>query len=137
MAVKPIIHDELSLKFKSLPATKQDLGVATDLKDTLLANKDKAAGLAANMIGVQKRIIALFVGPLPIVMLNPIIVAQDDKYLAYEGCLSLTGERPTERYKNITVKYQNENLETRQQTFSDFTAEVIQHEVDHCNGILI
>ena len=89
------------------------------------------------MIGVQKRIIALFVGPLPIVMLNPIIVAQDDKYLAYEGCLSLTGERPTERYKNITVKYQNENLETRQQSFSDFTAEVIQHEVDHCNGILI
>ena len=93
--------------------------------------------LAANMIGVQKRIIALFVGPLPIVMLNPIIVTQDDKYLAYEGCLSLTGERPTERYKNITVKYQNENLETRQQSFSDFTAEVIQHEVDHCNGILI
>ena len=98
MAVKPIIHDELSLKFKSLPATKQDLGAATDLKDTLLSNKDRAAGLAANMIGVQKRIIALFVGPLPIVMLNPIIVAQDDKYLAYEGCLSLTGERPTERY---------------------------------------
>lgn len=89
------------------------------------------------MIGVQKRIIALFVGPLPIMMLNPIIVTQDDKYLAYEGCLSLTGERPTERYKNITVKYQNENLETRQQSFSDFTAEVIQHEIDHCNGILI
>ena len=104
MAVKPIVHDELSLKFKSLPATKQDLGAATDLKDTLLANKDRAAGLAANMIGVQKRII---------------------------------GERPTKRYKNITVKYQNENLETRQQSFSDFTAEVIQHEVDHCNGILI
>ena len=89
------------------------------------------------MIGVQKRIIALFIGPLPIVMLNPIIVTQDDKFLAYEGCLSLTGERPTERYKHITVKYQNENLETRQQSFSDFTAEVIQHEVDHCNGILI
>ena len=70
-------------------------------------------------------------------MLKPIIVAQKYKYLAYEGCLSLTGERPTERYKNITVKYQNENLETRQQSFSDFTAEVIQHEIDHCNGILI
>ena len=129
MSVKPIIHDELSLKFKSMPATKQDLTAAKDLKDTLLANNGKAAGLAANMIGVQKRIIALFVGPLPIV--------KTDKYLAYEGCLSLEGERPTERYKKITVKYQNENFETRQQEFSDFVAEVIQHEVDHCNGILI
>lgn len=107
------------------------------MKDTLIANNGKAAGLAANMIGVQKRIIALFVGPLPIVMLNPIIVKKADKYLAYEGCLSLEGERPTERYKKITVKYQNENFETRQQAFSDFVAEVIQHEVDHCNGILI
>ena len=129
MSVKPIIHDELSLKFKSTLATKQDLAAA--------ANNGKAAGLAANMIGVQKRIIALFVGPLPIVMLNPIIVKKTDKYLAYEGCLSLEGERPTERYKKITVKYQNENFETRQQEFSDFVAEVIQHEVDHCNGILI
>lgn len=137
MSVKPIIHDELSLKFKSTLATKQDLASAEDLKDTLIANNGKAAGLAANMIGVQKRIIALFVGPLPIVMLNPIIVKKADKYLAYEGCLSLEGERPTERYKKITVKYQNENFETRQQTFSDFVAEVIQHEVDHCNGILI
>ena len=137
MAVKPIIHDELSLKFKSMPATKQDLTAAKDLKDTLLANNGKAAGLAANMIGVQKRIITLFVGPLPIVILNPIIVSKSDKYLAYEGCLSLQGERPTERYKKITVKYQNENFETRQQEFSDFVAEVIQHEVDHCNGILI
>lgn len=90
MAVKPIIiHDELSLKFKSIPATKQDLAAANDLKDTLLANNGKAAGLAANMIGVQKRIITLFVGPLPIVILNPIIVSKSDKYLAYEGCLSL------------------------------------------------
>lgn len=137
MSVKPIIHDELSLKFKSTLATKQDLTAAKDLKDTLLANNGKAAGLAANMIGVQKRIIALFVGPLPIVMLNPIIVSKSDKYLAYEGCFSLEGERPTERYKKITVKYQNENFETRQQDFSDFVAEVIQHEVDHCNGILI
>lgn len=137
MSVKPIIHDELSLKFKSTLATKQDLTAAKDLKDTLLANNGKAAGLAANMIGVQKRIIALFVGPLPIVMLNPIIVSKSDKYLTYEGCLSLEGERTTERYKKITVKYQNENFETRQQDFSDFVAEVIQHEVDHCNGILI
>ena len=107
MSVKPIIHDELSLKFKSTLATKQDLASAEDLKDTLIANHGKSAGLAANMIGVQKRIIALFVGPLPIVMLNPIIVKKADKYLAYEGCLSLEGERPTERYKKITVKYQN------------------------------
>ena len=137
MAVKPIIHDELSLKFKSLAATKDDLEDANDLKDTLLANQGKAAGLAANMIGVQKRIIALFIGPLPILMLNPIITEKSEPYLAYEGCLSLTGERSTERFKTITVKYQNENFETRKQTFSDFTAEVIQHEIDHCNGILI
>lgn len=83
MSVKPIIHDEISLKFKSMPATKQDLTAANDLKETLLANNGKAAGLAANMIGIQKRIIALFVGPLPIVMLNPIIVFKSDKYLAY------------------------------------------------------
>lgn len=137
MSVKPITHDELSLRFKSMPATKEDLQAANDLKDTLLANQGKAAGLAANMISVQKRIIALFIGPLPLIMFNPIILKKDGKYLAYEGCLSLTGERSTERYKTITVKYQNENFETREQTFSDFTAEVIQHEIDHCNGILI
>ena len=101
MSVKPIIHDKLSLKFKSTLVTKQDLAAAEDLKDTLIANNGKAAGLAANMIGVQKRIIALFVGPLPIVMLNPIIVKKADKYLAYEGCLSLEGERPTERYLSL------------------------------------
>lgn len=137
MSVKPIIHDELFLKFKSMPATKDDLAIAQDLKDTLLANQGKAAGLAANMIGESKKIIAIFLGPLPLVMLNPIIEAKSDEYMAYEGCLSLTGERAASRYKTISVKYQNENFETRKQTFTDFTAEVIQHEIDHCNGILI
>ena len=137
MTQQNIIHNQLTLNLKSAPATSADLTIAQDLRDTLLANKDKAAGLAANMIGQNKRIIALFIGPLPIVMLNPVITSSSGEYLTQEGCLSLTGQRSTKRFKNITVQYQNENLETHEQEFSDFTAEVIQHEIDHCNGILI
>lgn len=137
MAQQNIIHNQLTLSLKSAPTTSTDLTIAQDLRDTLLANKDKAAGLAANMIGQNKRIIALFIGPLPIVMLNPVITSSSGEYLTQEGCLSLTGQRSTKRFKNITVQYQNENLETHKQEFSDFTAEVIQHEIDHCNGILI
>lgn len=137
MTQQNIIHNQLTLSLKSAPATQADLKIAQDLKDTLIANKDKAAGLAANMIGKNKRIIALFIGPLPIVMLNPTIIAASDEYLTQEGCLSLSGQRPTKRFKNITVKYQNESSETHEQEFSDFVAEVIQHEIDHCNGILI
>lgn len=137
MAQQNIIHNQLTLSLKSAPATSTDLTIAQDLRDTLLANKDKAAGLAANMIGQNKRIIALFIGPLPIVMLNPVITSSSGEYLTQEGCLSLTGQRSTKRFKNITVQYQNENLEIHKQEFSDFTAEVIQHEIDHCNGILI
>lgn len=137
MTQQNIIHNQLTLSIKSTPAKQADLTIAQDLKATLLANKNKAAGLAANMIGQHKRIIALFIGPLPIVMLNPTIIAVSDEYLTQEGCLSLSGQRATKRFKNITVKYQNENFETHEQQFSDFTAEVIQHEIDHCNGILI
>ena len=137
MTAQNIIHDQLFLNQKSTSANRADLKIAEDLRDTLLANRDKAAGLAANMIGKNKRIIAFYVGPLPLVMLNPQIIRRSGEYLASEGCLSLNGERKTKRYKTITVTYQNMSLETKTQEFTGFIAEVIQHEIDHCEGILI
>lgn len=137
MTVQNIIHDQLFLSQKSTSANRADLKIAEDLRDTLLANRDKAAGLAANMIGKNKRIIAFYVGPLPLVMLNPRIIRRSGEYLTSEGCLSLNGERKTKRYKTITVTYQNISLETKTQEFTGFIAEVIQHEIDHCEGILI
>ncbi len=137
MTAQNIIHDQLFLSHKSTSANRADLKIAEDLRDTLLANRDKAAGLAANMIGKNKRIIAFYVGPLPLVMLNPQIIRRSGEYLTSEGCLSLNGERKTKRYKTITVTYQNMSLETKTQEFTGFIAEVIQHEIDHCEGILI
>ncbi|ADQ58068.1 peptide deformylase [Lactobacillus amylovorus] len=137
MTAQNIIHDQLFLSQKSTSANRADLKVAEDLRDTLLANRDKAVGLAANMIGKNKRIIAFYVGLLPLVMLNPQITKKSGEYLTEEGCLSLSGERKTKRYRTITVTYQDMNLNTKTQEFTDFIAEVIQHEVDHCEGILI
>lgn len=137
MTEQNIIHDQLFLSQKSTSANRADLKVAEDLRDTLLANRDKAVGLAANMIGKNKRIIAFYVGLLPLVMLNPQITKKSGEYLTEEGCLSLSGERKTKRYRTITVTYQDMNLDTKMQEFTDFIAEVIQHEVDHCEGILI
>ena len=137
MTAQNIIYDQLFLSQKSTSANRADLKIAEDLRDTLLANRDKAAGLAANMIGKNKRIIAFYVGPLPLVMLNPQIIRRSGEYLTSEGCLSLNGERKTKRYKTITVTYQNMSLETKTQEFTGFIAEVIQHEIDHCEGILI
>lgn len=137
MTAQNIIHDQLFLSQKSTSANRADLKIAEDLRDTLLANRDKAVGLAANMIGKNKRIIAFYVGPLPLVMLNPQITKKSGEYLTEEGCLSLSGERKTKRYRTITVTYQDMNLNTKTQEFTDFIAEVIQHEVDHCEGILI
>ncbi|WP_304228485.1 peptide deformylase [Lactobacillus kitasatonis] len=137
MTAQNIIHDQLFLSQKSTSANRADLKIAEDLRDTLLANRDKAAGLAANMIGKNKRIIAFYVGPLPLVMLNPQIIRRSGEYLVSEGCLSLNGERKTKRYKTITVTYQNMSLETKTQEFTGFIAEVIQHEIDHCEGTLI
>lgn len=137
MTAQNIIHDQLFLRQKSTSANRADLKVAEDLRDTLLANRDKAVGLAANMIGKNKRIIAFYVGLLPLVMLNPQITKKSGEYLTEEGCLSLSGERKTKRYRTITVTYQDMNLNTKTQEFTDFIAEVIQHEVDHCEGILI
>lgn len=137
MTAQNIIHDQLFLSQKSTSANRADLKIAEDLRDTLLANRDKAVGLAANMIGKNKRIIAFYVGPLPLVMLNPQITKKSGEYLTEEGCLSLSGERKTKRYRTITVTYQDMNLNIKTQEFTDFIAEVIQHEVDHCEGILI
>ena len=137
MTAQNIIHDQLFLSQKSTSANRADLKVAEDLRDTLLANRDKAVGLAANMIGKNKRIIAFYVGLLPLVMLNPQITKKSGEYLTEEGCLSLSGERKTKRYRTITVTYQDMNLNKKTQEFTDFIAEVIQHEVDHCEGILI
>ena len=137
MTAQNIIHDQLFLSQKSTSANRADLKVAEDLRDTLLANRDKAVGLAANMIGKNKRIIAFYVGLLPLVMLNPQITKKSGEYLTEEGCLSLSGERKTKRYRTITVTYQDMNLNTKTQEFTDFISEVIQHEVDHCEGILI
>lgn len=137
MTQQNIIHDVMLLSQKSTPATKSDIQTANNLRDTLVANHEHAAGLAANMIGVHTDIIAFFVGPLPMVMLNPKIIKKSGEYTTNEGCLSLKGQRSTKRYQDITVQYENLNFEKQTQDFTGFVAEVIQHEVDHCNGILI
>lgn len=134
---QPIIHDQFFMSKKSQAASKQDLKIAEDLKDTLLSHHNEAAGLAANMIGQRKRIIAFYIGSLAMVMLNPEITEQKQPYLTQEGCLSLTGMRPTTRYKEITVRYRDLNWQKEEQSFSGFVAETIQHEIDHCNGKII
>lgn len=140
--VKEIIHDAILLAKKSELATKEDLQVAQDLLDTLMAHKDSCVGMAANMIGERKRIIAFLdeSGTVPTytVMFNPEIAQKSDAYDAEESCLSLLGgPRPCKRYKSIKVKYQTSELQTRLKTYTGWTAQIIQHEVDHCDGILI
>lgn len=140
--VKDLMHDPISLAGKSEVATKDDMQVAQDLLDTLIAHKDSCVGMAANMIVVKKRIIAFLDesgrAPTYTVMLNPEIVKKDGVYNTEEGCLSLLGgPRPCKRYKSIKVKYQTLDLQTRIKTYTGWTAQVIQHEVDHCNGVLI
>ena len=135
--VREICRDQFFLARKSEPATADDLAVAQDLLDTLAAHKDGCVGMAANMIGAGKRIIAFDNGGEYMVMFNPVIVRQSGPYEAEEGCLSLTGTRKTKRYKTIKVQWQNEKFQTRLRTFTGWTAEIIQHEIDHCEGILI
>ena len=135
--VRPIMHDPIFLAQKSVPATAEDLPVAQDLLDTLLAHRDGCVGMAANMIGVLKRIIAFEDGGKYTVLFNPEIVKSSDPYEAEEGCLSLSGIRSTKRYRSIKVQYQNEKFQTRFKTYTGWTAQIIQHEIDHCNGILI
>ncbi len=136
--VKEIIHDTIFLAQKSEAATKTDLDIARDLVDTLKANRENCVGMAANMIGVRKRIIVFDNEGEYMTMLNPEIIKKDKPYDTEEGCLSLLGgPRKTKRYKTIKVKYQTIELQTRIKTFSDWTAQIIQHECDHLDGILI
>lgn len=132
-----ICKDEVFLAQKAEVATIDDLDVAQNLLDTLIAHKDGCVGMAANMIGVNKHIIAFDNEGEYMVMFNPVIVKQSDPYEAEEGCLSLTGTRETKRFRTVKVQWQNEKFQTRLKTFTDWTAEIIQHEIDHCDGVLI
>ena len=136
--VKRIVHDPVLLGIKSEPAAKEDVQIAKDLLDTLWANKDACVGMAANMIGIHKRIIVFDNGGAYMTMFNPEIIKASGEYDAQESCLSLLGgPRPCKRYQTIKVQWQNEQFQTRIKTFTGWTAQIIQHEIDHLNGILI
>lgn len=135
--IQSINRDQLSLSQAAKPATTADMGTVIDLLDTLKAHQDICVGMAANMISVNKAIIVVQIGPLPVAMINPEIIDKKGKYQVSEGCLSLTGERQTTRYQQIKVKFQDRNFKWQTQTFSGFIAETIQHEIDHTNGIII
>ena len=135
--IKPITKDPIFLAQKSVPATILDLPVAQDLKDTLEAHREGCVGMAANMIGINKRIIVFDDHGSATIMFNPEIVKCSGAYETEEGCLSLSGVRKTRRWRQIKVRYQNERFETRLKTYTGFTAQIIQHEIDHCNGVLI
>ncbi len=135
--IREIMRDETFLAQKAEPATLEDLPVAQDLLDTLEASKERCVGMAANMIGVNKRIIVFDNEGTYMVMFNPEIVKCSGPYQAEEGCLSLEGTRPVKRWQSIKVRYQNEKFQERFKTFTGWTAQIIQHEVDHCEGIII
>ena len=135
--IKPIIHDTFFLSQKSDPAAAADLPIAKDLRDTLAAHRSKCVGIAANMIGYSKRIIIVSFGMFDMVMLNPVIVKKSGVFETEEGCLSLTGVRKTTRYQKITVRYQDEQMKSHTQEYNGWTAQIIQHECDHLDGILI
>ena len=135
--VQQIMHDPLFLAQKSAPATKADLQVGKDLQDTLKAHREGCVGMAANMIGVKKNIIIVNMGFFDVVMFNPVIVSKCGAYETEEGCLSLSGIRKTTRYENIEVDYFDRNFNKKREKFSGFVAQIIQHEVDHLEGIII
>ncbi len=136
--IKELMHDPIFLGQKSEIATADDLQVAKDLLDTLTAHKDGCVGMAANMIGVKKRIICFDDNGKYMTMFNPEILKATEPYETEEGCLSLLGgHRKTKRYKKIKVQYQTADFKVRMKTFEGFTAQIIQHEIDHCNGVLI
>ena len=135
--IRPIVKDVLFLGQKSEPATKQDLPVGQDLMDTLRANQDRCVGMAANMIGVRKKVIIVNMGIMNVVMYNPVIVKKDTPFETEEGCLSLTGVRRTTRYQNIEVEYLDGNWKKQRRKYSGLTAQIIQHECDHLEGIII
>lgn len=135
--VKSIVTDVIFLGQKSEPATPDDIPAADDLLDTLRANAEHCVGMAANMIGVKKCIIVFDAGGTYEEMFNPKIIKQSGAYETQEGCLSLLGKRQTKRFKSIKVQWQNREFQTRIKTFNGWTAQIIQHEIDHCNGIII
>ena len=136
--VKELIHDPVFLALKSEEATAEDISVGKDLLETLLYHREGCVGMAANMIGVKKRIIPFDNDGEYMVMYNPVILKKDGGYETEEGCLSLLGgPRKTKRYKTIKVQWQNEKMQTRIKNFTGFTAQIIQHEIDHCDGVLI
>lgn len=135
--VREIVKDLIFLSQKSKPATKLDLNIVNDLQDTLLAHKDSCVGMAANMIGYHKSIIIVDTGLINMVMINPKIIKKFKPYETEEGCLSLLGVRNTKRYENIEVEYEDILFKKTRKTFNGFTAQIIQHEIDHCNGIII
>lgn len=135
--VKNIVHDPFFLRRVSAPASAPDIKTADDLADTLRANAAGCVGMAANMIGVSKRIIVFFDSGRIVEMFNPVITGKSGEYETEEGCLSLSGTRKTKRYGKITVTWQDRSFKTHKGSFSGFTAQIIQHEIDHCDGVLI
>lgn len=136
--IRPIMRDIVFLSKKSLPASKADIQVCRDMIDTLKAHEHECVGMAANMIGVSKCIIIVHTPLAPIVMLNPVITSHSkESYETEEGCLSLPGQRRTKRWESVTVQYEDMNFSKRTGTYSGFTAQIIQHEIDHLNGIII
>ena len=134
---KPIVRDVMFLSQPSETATKADAQVITDLTDTLNAHLDGCVGMAANMIGVRKRVIVVRMGPMSVAMVNPVIVSRNGEYEAEEGCLSLTGTRRCKRWRDIEVSYQDAAFLPRRQKYTGWIAQIIQHEIDHCNGVII
>jgi peptide deformylase len=135
--VREIVRDIIFLSQPSAPATPEDIGAADDLLDTLIAHRDGCVGMAANMIGVARRIIAFDHDGSYMVLFNPEILKKSGPYEAEEGCLSFDGTRRTKRWKIIKIQYQNREFQTRIKTFTGFSAQIVQHELDHCSGILI
>ena len=135
--IRPICTDTVLLAKPAARANNSDLQTARDLADTLLANRSRCVGMAANMIGQRKRIIAIVKGPMIITMLNPKILSKSGEYEAEEGCLSLAGTRKTKRYQSIRLSWQDVNMKQHTGVMDGFEAQIVQHEVDHCDGILI
>ena len=135
--VKQIVRDIFFLGQPSEPATKADIQVGKDLQDTLRANRERCVGMAANMIGVNKAIIVVAAGPFQFAMVNPVITKKSGEYQTEESCLSLDGARNCTRYKEIEVDYLDQNFKPQHEKYSGWTAQIIQHEIDHCNGIII
>lgn len=135
--IKPIVKDIFFLRRKAETATREDIQVGIDLQETLRANREACVGMAANMIGVNKRVIIVNMGFVDVVMFNPVLIKKDTPYETEEGCLSLTGVRKTTRYENIEVEYLDMNWKKQRQKLSDWTAQICQHELDHLEGIII